>query len=386
MTRASAFSLTLAWTIAWSAPAFCQTAGPSGIFPEPRVVATIIDTADRRLGDGREPDDGFYAELGNMITGAGWVSAGPGYRRHVLRDRAVFDASAALSTNLYKVAQVRLECPYHAGGRLTLGTQAMYQDLMRVDYFGAGPDSSKADRLTYRWNNTDVLGYATWRATPWLSVEGRIGRIDRPRHSVPALPHGDAAIAADRRDHPDHPTHGGVYAASATTYWDRPAGAGRVRRYEIEAAQFVPLFTPKWILALHAWEVFSASSTGGTLPFHLIPGIGGENTLRGYDDYRFHDNDTQSLNAESRWALLAHLDLAAFVDAGKVAPRAGDLDFRRLRTSYGAGLRVHGGSATLGRLDVGHSREGWMVFFSMSDPFSRSKPAFGRRAVVPFVP
>jgi len=224
------------------------------------------------------------------------------------------------------------------------------------------------------------------RARTWLSLNGRFGKVDRPGHRAPSFLHGDLAIAADWRDHDDHPTHGGLYGAGVTTYWNRAAGAPRVRRYEIEGAQFVPLFTGKWILALHGWEVFSAASDGSAVPFHLMPTIGGQNTLRGYDDYRFHDNDTQSFNAESRWALFAHVDVAAFADAGKVAPRAGGLDFRNLRTAYGAGVRVHNGTSTLGRMDVGHSREGWFVFFTMSDPFTRSAPAFGRRAVVPFVP
>jgi outer membrane protein assembly factor BamA len=122
------------------------------------------------------------------------------------------------------------------------------------------------------------------------------------------------------------------------------------------------------------------------VPFYLMPSLGGQNTLRGYYDYRFHDNDMQVFNAESRWALFTHVDAAVFVDAGKVAPRAGDLDFKDLKRSYGAGLRVHNATSTLARLDIGHSTEGWRMFFKISDPFKRSTPAFGRSAVIPFVP
>jgi outer membrane protein assembly factor BamA len=117
-----------------------------------------------------------------------------------------------------------------------------------------------------------------------------------------------------------------------------------------------------------------------------VRSLGGQNTLRGYYDYRFHDNDMQVFNAESRWALLSHVDAAVFVDAGKVARRAGDLDFTDLRRSYGAGLRVHNTTSTLARLDVGHSTEGWRIFLKVSDPFKRSTPASGRSAVIPFVP
>jgi outer membrane translocation and assembly module TamA len=94
----------------------------------------------------------------------------------------------------------------------------------------------------------------------------------------------------------------------------------------------------------------------------------------------------QAFSAESRWALFTHVDAAVFADAGKVASRVADLDVRHLKTSYGAGLRVHNATATLVRLDVGHSVEGWQLFLKISDPFKRSIPISGRSAVVPFVP
>src|SRR5262245_26305229 len=101
-----------------------------GLIPEPQILTTLMNASDRTLLTGRERDDGVYVELGNMITGAGWVSAGPGYRRNVLNDRAVADVSAALSWNLYKAVQGRLDVPHLLRDRLSVGVQAMYQDLM----------------------------------------------------------------------------------------------------------------------------------------------------------------------------------------------------------------------------------------------------------------
>jgi hypothetical protein len=54
-------------------------------------------------------------------------------------------------------------------------------------------------------------------------------------------------------------------------------------------------------------RVFSDAPGGRSVPFFLMPSLGGHNTLRGYYDYRFHDNDMQAFNAESRWALFDHL-------------------------------------------------------------------------------
>ena len=115
----------------------------------------------------------------------------------------------------------------------------------------------------------------------------------------------------------------------------------------------------------------------------MLPSLGGGNTLRGYHDYRFHDRDLLVVNAESRWALFTHVDAAAFVDAGNVAARVSDLNLDK--TSYGGGLRVHSRSATFARLDVAHSREGWLVFLKLSDPFRLNRRAL-RSTVIPFVP
>ena len=68
-------------------------------------------------------------------------------------------------------------------------------------------------------------------------------------------------------------------------------------------------------------------------------------TLRGYDNYRFTDRNLVLASAESRWALLRDLDVAAFFDAGNVAARRGDLNLHK--TSWGGGVRLHSGRSML---------------------------------------
>jgi hypothetical protein len=50
----------------------------------------------------RTERDGFYLDLGNMITGAGFITAGPGYRHHLFGGRAMFGTSAVVSVRLYR--------------------------------------------------------------------------------------------------------------------------------------------------------------------------------------------------------------------------------------------------------------------------------------------
>ena len=194
---------------------------------------------------------------------------------------------------------------------------------------------------------------------------------------------GKVSVTADTRDHPGHPTSGGLYRAVAAAYSDRDLGQFSFRRYEAEGLQVVPIVGSRWTLTAHGWLVASDSNAGNNVPFYMTPSLGGHDTLRGYLDYRFHDRNLLVANLESRWALTRDIDAAAFFDAGNVAARVGDLNLDK--TSYGVGLRVHTRTATLGRIDVGHSNEGWRLFLRLNDPF-RFKRLSQHTAVIPFAP
>ena len=419
-------SVVAAMLVTTASPLFAQEAGATdaayelprgwvasptpGILGEPSLLAKLAMSTDTAIGG--QPSDGFYVDTGNMITGEGWISAGPGYRRTVLDGRGRLDMSAAVSWNLYKSAQVAFEFPHLANDRLSLGGQTRYQDVLQVKYFGLGNGSLQTAESAYRFNNLDAVVFGRLRAGRLLAIDGRVGWIARPdlsaatgpRVSVPntvdrfteatapgvatqpPFLHSDVTVIADTRDHVGHPTAGGLYRATAAAYSDRDGGAYSFQRYEVEASQFIPLWTRKWILALHGWQVWSEASSGAVVPFYLMPALGGKNTLRGYGSYRFHDNDAQIVNVESRWALLTHMDAAVFADAGKVGSQASDLNHHRARTSYGAGVRFHSATATLLRLDAGHSADGWRVFLVLSDSFKRATPSNDRSSAVPFVP
>jgi hypothetical protein len=391
------------------APRHVEPHGPA-LFDEPPLLTAGIDFVERftSSGDG-EDDGGFYPKVGGMISGAGWISGGPGYRRTVFGGRAHADAYAAVSWRGYLRADAMLEFPLLADGRLAAGVEGLWQDATQVNYFGLGPDSSEELRSQYRLQTMNVVTYARYRPQRWLALSSRFGWLDRPSVSSatgpfrpdafdaqatfpddpamtlaeqPMFLHGEMSITADTRDFPDHPTRGSLYHASAGAY---VADERRYsfQRYEIEGLQALPLFDRALVVVLHGWGLFTHASPDQEVPFYLMPGLGGSYTLRGYSNYRFHDRHLLLASAESRWPIFVHLDGAVFVDAGTVAAEAGDLGFDKL--VYGFGLRLHSHRFTLGRLDVSHTDEGWGVMFRSSDPFSLDRL---KRwvAAVPFVP
>src|SRR5262245_44826770 len=234
-----------------------QTSGPAvddnplgtqtGLLREPGAMGQAVTLANRWLGESATaPRDGFYPEFGNMITGAGWISAGPGYGQHLFGDRAFIDGSAAISWRAYKVAQARFEVTSLIDHRLTVGSQVRWQDFTQLNYFGIGSDSAESAQSQYRLKDTDVVGYGAYRANGWLSMGGTFGWLKRPTISSPTGPfqgdwpdtrqtfpqdpgvasqpnflHGSASIAADTRDFPGHPTRGALYRAGFAAYSDR---------------------------------------------------------------------------------------------------------------------------------------------------------------------
>jgi hypothetical protein len=381
------------------------------LLQEPRLVSTGFNFATKYLKESdEERDAGWYPVFKTNVTGDGWISGGSGYQLPLFNRRAWLDGSAAVSWRGYKTAQATFEYTDLASGRASVGTQFLWQDLTQVQYFGAGPDTGRALRSDYRLKTRDVIAFATYRPFESTLFEGQLGWLARPTVSpsggffdrefpdatvtfahepgfdVPRQPpflHGQLSVIADTRDHPGHPTAGGVYRASAARFSDRETGRFSFLKGELEALHLVPLSPGRWTLVLHGWTVLSDAGDDRDIPAYLLPSLGGSTTLRSYSDYRFHDRHLLLVNAESRWALFEHVDVALFVDAGSVAPAVRRLTLKEV--SYGAGVRAHLGSSTIGRLDVAHGREGWRVLMRLSEPFRLNRLA-RRMAAIPFVP
>jgi hypothetical protein len=382
---------------------------PRGLIAEPDFIERAVIFADRHFGSGGI-SNGFYLDSGElMVPGAGWISVGPGYRRWSRQDRIFVDTSAAISWRGYRTAHARVELPRLARSRITLGSQVLWQDAGQLTFFGEGPVSLASNVSEYRLRSTDLVGYATLRPGRRVAIDVRLGWLKpsilqpagffargRPNAAdlfpdnivyalaaQPSFRHAEIAARVDTRDYPGHPTRGGVLRAAVARYSDRDRGVFSFRRYEAEAARFVPLAGSRLVLAFHGWLVTSDTVEGQVVPFYLQPSLGGRNSLRSYPDYRFRDRHLLLVNAEARVAVMTHVDAAVFVDAGNVTARVGDLGLAK--RSYGAGLRLHSRRQTFARLDVSHGGEGWHALFRLTDPLTLSR--IGRRAAAaPFVP
>jgi hypothetical protein len=124
--------------------------------------------------------------------------------------------------------------------------------------------------------------------------------------------------------------------------------------------------------------------TANNVPFWALSSLGGADTviggnqpLRGFGDGRFYDRDSFSSSVEFRHvvatfqavATQVEIELAPFVDVGRVFDQTSTLPFEQLHKVYGVGFRGLARPYVVGFVDVGYGSEGAAVFTGINYPF-----------------
>jgi len=180
----------------------------------------------------------------------------------------------------------------------------------------------------------------------------------------------DGLVDFNWTDKPLLPRSGGYYGVRVSNYKDQDFDRFDFRRYEIDLQQYIPWRHKYSVLALRGLAVITDADAGNEVPFYHMPWLGGGDELRGFREGRFTDRNSLLLTAEYRWEAWHPLDMALFVDAGKVAPERSDLNFKDLEVTYGVGFRFHSSDAMVVRLDFGFSDEGFIFFLRYTNVFN----------------
>lgn len=277
-----------------------------------------------------------------------------------------------------------------------------YQKTLTRRFFGLGPDTRESDETSYTDEAWD-LGFrgdfavphagADWVATVGLRGErhnlspGRVSGHPTTNQVFPQLFRaGDdytagiltAGFRWDTRDSQHQPYRGwrlgllvdaplaqstGDVGANFTAFANVAIPLPPLLHRGGDAAEENP---PTDVLALG----FQVETSVGTLPFYLLPSLGGTQTLRGYIQNRFTDKSAWHGVAEYRfWVVprgIAFTDVlrierlggALFVEAGTVAGSLDALTRARVHWDYGIGFRMALERNAVFRVDVGFSKEG----------------------------
>jgi ATP:ADP antiporter, AAA family len=334
------------------------------------------DAVERRLGRVESTmstfsRDGLYPFVGGVMPGGG-MAVGPGYRGRYA-DSGTWDVHGAWSFRNFRAIDAAMQLPALAGGKVRFSVAAKRLDAPRLAFYGIGADSSTADRRDLSYASTTFDVAATVQPTTLLAVGSGLeamqfdtklaGAALNPQYRRTRL-----FAEIDSRTSPGYTRHGGLYRVEWSDYRATNGGSS-FQRTDSEVQQFVPLLRENWVIALRALTSITNSASAGDVPYFLLPDLGGSDTLRGYSSWRFRDRNRLLLSGEYRWTAGPLADMALFLDAGQVAPRAADFGISHFKKTYGIGLTLHTMTTSITRIDLARTPEGNSVVFAFSPRF-----------------
>ncbi len=320
---------------------------------------------------------GVYPLLDSVYPGGGFA-AGLGARKPFGDDGAI-GVIGAYSINSFWRAQTDVTLPSFASRRGRVSLTAGYLDAPDVKYYGIGQDSNKDDKTSFGYTPFGGGGRLDFDVSRYVSVGGGVKYIDVTTDSGATGPsieerfspadspglerdqfkyvNSTARAVVDWRRQLGYAGSGGQYRVQFDDFRERDTDRYSFRSLEAEVTQLIPLMRANWVIALRGLTTITDIDDTEAIPYFMLPSLGGGKTLRGFPDFRFRDRQRLVMNAELRWTPARFLDMAVFYDAGKVAARRGDLDFRDLENSYGIGMRIIGVKGYAFKVEVAHSRE-----------------------------
>ena len=330
-----------------------------------------------------ESPDGFYPWFDSVYSGGGFT-LGAGYRTFY-GDRTFFDVRGLYSAKSYKLFELATQSLGLAGGRVALRANGGYRDATQVAYYGVGGDTTTGGQSNYRMQQSFIGGTLTSRGPAALLLEASgsyedftleegtgtsptIGAIYTSATAPglgesPAFLHATVTAGIDWRPSPGYARRGGLYALSYETYLDSD-DTYSFDTAKAEVVQHLPVLRENWVISLHG-VARTTLDENDAVPYFLLPSLGSGSTLRAYPSWRFRDRHSLLMSGEWRWIPSRMLiDMAIFYDAGKVAGRREDLNFKDLKHDWGVGFRLHTPMATPLRIDVATGSEGVNVVFS----------------------
>jgi hypothetical protein len=331
--------------------------------------------------------DGVRLVVGGVAPGGGLAGGvGYGHRSRSGDWQRQFQASARVSVRGYwgldsnlrltKMQSSFTKCGDEWGPQsaLKINVYGQVRDLRRLDYFGAGPESREEDRAVFHYREgvvgADVSKPSSSRC--WLDVGGAVEgifpdvrRISDPtvrsveRAYTEATAPGLAAqpaylhLAAFARLHtPGQPESRKLeYLFIYHVYQDVSQHRYSFRRFDADLRHKLPFGDRdagnnyRNELRVRGRLSLSETRAGQRVPFYMLETLGGSNvrgddTLRGFRDYRFRDRHHALLQTEYLRSLYGPVDFIAFYDTGKVAPSLDRFGEGRLRHTYGLGVVV----------------------------------------------
>jgi len=268
---------------------------------------------------------------------------------------------------------------YGVGNESSQSNETVYTAQQYLVQGQVGYNFNHAWQLQYtaRFEDVDVLP-GTLASVP--SIETRFPRLLGEGSNKQVL--NRLSLVYDTRDDIIIPSNGAeliAYAGMASrdgifndSLYTESGFDGRAFFSVLEKTVIAAHMSLRYLLSAHDVPFWALPSLGGADAV-----IGGNQPLRGFGDGRFYDRDSFSSSVEFRRnvatfhavATQVEIELAPFIDVGRVFDRASASPFEQLHKVYGVGFRGLARPYVVGYVDVGYGSEGTAVFTGISYPF-----------------
>jgi outer membrane protein assembly factor BamA len=288
-------------------------------------------------------------------------------------------------------------------GRAFVLADGVYEADSTDRFFGFGNFSNEIRESNYTGQNLLVrLTPGVWLLPHFhLSFRTRIHRFEISDGQVHNLPfigaefrkevrdgHGldtglywanRLAFTYDTRDSIDIPSRG-AYAVAYGEVADRRLGSSSsFVKFGLEARDFIPLRKgdPKIKPTLALRALADYTNGPNKTPFWEMNSLGGRRALRGFGSDRFINFNRSLVAAEVRtrvwqrhlFGVNVELELAPFVEAGKVFEHTTQSPVSGMHGVYGLGFRGVVRPQIVGFVDIGRGTEGTSIFTGVDYPF-----------------
>ncbi|MFO0699522.1 MAG: BamA/TamA family outer membrane protein [Nitrospira sp.] len=285
--------------------------------------------------------------------------------------------------------------PAFSNGRYSIGFGATHFKNATLRFYGLGPTTAKRAQTNYTASETRV----NWKFGIHANEVTQIAVSQRLRHMqpiqqgatefsfsgdrFPEVPGVEGATILgqrvsfhyDTRNNLVTPTDGTAVTAYAELNYNLKPGADPLySRYGLEIKKLFASESKRAILVVRG---DLQATLGSDVPFYELSSLGGQNNLRGFGADRYIDKHLIALSIEERIHVLrtrlagvmADFEIAPFLDTGQVFNSFRNVSFNDYRITPGIGLRGLVRPNVVGRVDIGRSREGGVVFMGLDFPY-----------------
>jgi hypothetical protein len=284
----------------------------------------------------------------------------------------------------------------------TLSVEGLYDRSGTARFYGIGNNSFKINQTVYINQQIGVDSTLGWNIThAWqLAYTFAAKKVKVLGTTLPGVPPitsrfggtlgigtthellNRIALVYDTRDDITIPTrgmqivaYGGVASRNVElddSLFTEAGGDGRFYWSPYRSLVVATHVDIRYEPTAHHVPFWALSSLGGD-----ESDIGGSQTLRGYGAGRFYDRNSFSANLELRQNVLSidafstHVDiqLAPFIDTGRVFHSTNTWPITHLHTVFGMGFRGIAPPSVVGYVDIGKGHEGIAVFTGIGYPF-----------------